>query len=86
MSAQETQSASLTCYRNSKGFCEPLLAIWSFEALEKLARNVAQGRTGPRFVVDELHGTQIISPESEVELFNVNTTKEWEEACNLLRV
>jgi molybdopterin-guanine dinucleotide biosynthesis protein A len=83
VSAQESQSASLTCYRNSKGFCEPLLAVWSPEALEKLAGNVRQGRTGPRFVVDELPDARIINPEDEVELFNVNTFKEWEQACNL---
>ncbi|EEA24318.1 hypothetical protein PMAA_083230 [Talaromyces marneffei ATCC 18224] len=79
------KSSSVTCYRNSKGFCEPLLALWSPEALEKLADNTRQGRTGPRFVVEELPDSRILSPESEVELFNVNTVEEWEEACNLFR-
>lgn len=85
MSAQEQESSSAACYRNSKGFCEPLLAVWSPEALEKLAGNVRQGRTGPRFVLDELPDARIISPEDEMELFNVNTVEEWENACNLFK-
>lgn len=85
ISAQEQQSSSVTCYRNSKGFCEPLLAVWSPEALEKLAGNVRQGRTGPRFVLDELPDAQVMSPEDEMELFNVNTVEEWGEACNLFK-
>lgn len=85
MSALEQESSSVACYRNSKGFCEPLLAVWSPEALGKLAGNVRQGRTGPRFVLDELPDAQIMSPEDEVELFNVNTVEEWENACNLFR-
>lgn len=80
---QESQSASVTCYRNSKGFCEPLLAVWTPKALAKLAENVRQGRTGPRFVLDESPDAQIISPDIEMELFNVNTVEEWEEACRL---
>ncbi|PCG91780.1 Molybdenum cofactor guanylyltransferase [Penicillium occitanis (nom. inval.)] len=85
IAAQEQQSSSLTCYRNSKGFCEPLLAVWSPEALEKLAENVKQGRTGPRFVLDELSDARVMSPEDDVELFNVNTIEEWEKACNLFK-
>ncbi|EED18047.1 hypothetical protein TSTA_118170 [Talaromyces stipitatus ATCC 10500] len=82
---ESSTSSPVTCYRNSKGFCEPFLAIWSPEGLEKLAENVRQGRTGPRFVIEELADAQIISPENEMELFNVNTVKELQEACHLLK-
>ena len=68
-----------------KVFCEPLLAVWSPEALEKLAGNVKQGLTGPRFVLDQLSDARIINPESEVELFNVNTVEEWEKAVRNAR-
>lgn len=85
ISTQEQQSSPLTYYWNSKGFCEPLLAVWPPEALEKLAGNVKQGRTGPRFVLDELSDARVMSPEDDVELFNVNTIEEWEKACNLFK-
>lgn len=82
MQSSTSSSSSVTCYQNSKGFCEPLLAVWSPEGLAKLAENVRLGRTGLRFVVDELADAQIINPESEMELFNANTVEEWEEACS----
>jgi molybdopterin-guanine dinucleotide biosynthesis protein A len=77
--------APLTCYRNTKGFCEPLLAIWSPEALEKLEENTKHGNYGPRFVVEELPA-KIIRAERGIELFNANTVEEWRAAMKVLEL
>jgi molybdopterin-guanine dinucleotide biosynthesis protein A len=74
---------SLTCYRNCKGFVEPLLAIWSPEALRQLQLNAMQGQYGPRFVVEQVKAKTIL-PSRNKWLFNANTTEEWHEALELL--
>lgn len=75
----------VTCYRNGKGFCEPLVGIWSPEALARLAEKAKGGKVGPSFVVRELGGKQIGLPAgAERPLADVNTKEEWEEALMLL--
>lgn len=69
----------LTCYVNHSGFEEALLGIWSPFALGKLKDNVKRGMSGPRFVVKELH-TKTILPANKYELFNANTSEEWDTA------
>jgi molybdopterin-guanine dinucleotide biosynthesis protein A len=69
----------LTCFRNADGFCEPLFGIWTPRALRQLEQNVKQGRSGPRFVVDEVGG-KTIRPLEDAWLFNANTCEEWNEA------
>ncbi|KEF61165.1 uncharacterized protein A1O9_02730 [Exophiala aquamarina CBS 119918] len=73
----------LACYRNCRGFVEPLLAIWSPEALEQLQGNAMQGKYGPRFVTEQVNA-QTILPAQNRWLFNANTTEEWREALRLL--
>lgn len=47
-SKKDEEGQVATCFRNEKGFCEPLLAIWTPEALEKLEENVTKkGKFGP---------------------------------------
>lgn len=76
----------VTCFANSEGFCEPLVAIWSPEALAHLASNCAQGSMGPSKVVRQLKGRQI-APEkgSEMVLYNANTRAEWDVVLDKLK-
>jgi molybdopterin-guanine dinucleotide biosynthesis protein A len=69
--------APVTCFRNADGFSEPLLGIWSPQALESLQENVGSGRTGPSFTVKKLDG-KLIVPIDEGWLVNVNTKQDWE--------
>ncbi|PGH36984.1 hypothetical protein GX50_00220 [[Emmonsia] crescens] len=78
----------LTCYRNAQGHYEPLLAIWTREALQMLDGNVKQDKTGPRFVIEELRSRgpgalRVLVPQEELWLFNANTIEEWREAVRL---
>lgn len=75
---------SLTCYVNEFWFEEPLLGIWSSRSLRHLEENVRNGRSGPRFVVKELHAKTLHS-ENNYELFNANTTEEWNIAMKQFR-
>lgn len=75
----------VTCFRNSEGFCEPLIGIWSPEALGRLAENAARGRAGPSAVVKGLGGKQITLPDAlEGSLVDVNTKEEWDAALEVL--
>lgn len=69
-------TAPITCFGNSEGFAEPLIGIWSPEALTRLAANHAQGRSGPSLVVRQLQGKILSCPTKE--LLNTNTPLEWE--------
>lgn len=75
----------VTCYRNNKGFCEPLVGVWSPDALARLAEKARSGKVGPSSVVRELDGKQIELPAgTERPLADVNTKEEWEAALMLL--
>ena len=73
----------MTCCRNGDGFCEPLVGIWSPEALGKLDAAGCEGRgrsKGPSAVVRELGGKQIEVPDGEEwRLKGVNNREEWDE-------
>lgn len=71
-----------TCYENAEGFCEPLLGIWSPQALECLEENVRKGRTGPKSTVGDVGGKMIMA-DNQKSLISVNTPDEWEEAMRL---
>jgi molybdopterin-guanine dinucleotide biosynthesis protein A len=75
----EGYKAPATCFQNKEGFGEPLLGIWSPEALESLKRNVENGRSGPNYTLKTL-GSTLIKPFQEEWLINVNTRPEWEAA------
>ena len=75
----------VTCFRNSEGFCEPLIGIWSPKALGKLAENAARGKAGPSAVVKELGGKQVeLSGDTGRALVDVNTKEEWDAALETL--
>ena len=74
----------VTCFENEDGFCEPLFALWSPEALEKLAENVEKGKTGPSWTVREMGG-KLIKPRDSRWLINTNTPEEWNAALTLLQ-
>lgn len=76
--------APITCFSNSEGWCEPLLAIWSPAALQRLRENVLRGRSGPNAVIRSIGG-KIIKPKEEDWIFGANTRHEWEVAMQMAR-
>lgn len=77
-------AAPVTCFVNREGFSEPLLAIWSADALRRLERNVVDGILGPSSVVRQLEGKGI-RPDEEKWLFNANTKEEWAVALEAMK-
>ncbi|KAF7167159.1 hypothetical protein CNMCM5623_000566 [Aspergillus felis] len=75
-------SAPVICFENTDGFCEPLLSIWSPEALRALKENIQNGILGPSAVVKRLCG-KTIRPGEEKWIFNVNTPADLERASNM---
>jgi molybdopterin-guanine dinucleotide biosynthesis protein A len=75
-------TAPVTCFENRDGFCEPLLSIWSPEALRALEENIQNGILGPSAVVKRLRG-KTIRPHEEKWIFNVNTPADLELASNM---
>ena len=76
----------VTCYRNQDGFCEPLLGIWSPEALSRLAENAKKGINGPASTIKDVNGTCLDPPRNAEKLFfNVNTESDWRRALELIQ-
>jgi molybdopterin-guanine dinucleotide biosynthesis protein A len=75
-------TAPVICFENRDGFCEPLLSIWSPEALRALEENIQNGILGPSAVVKRLRGKKI-RPLEERWIFNVNTPADLELASNM---
>lgn len=73
----------LTCFVNSLGYSEPLLAIWSPVALTRLNDNIHDGHAGPSRVVRDL-GSRLIEPLNSEWLMGTNTQDEWNTAVRLL--
>ncbi|KAK8194396.1 hypothetical protein M8818_007586 [Zalaria obscura] len=80
----EAYEAPVTCFVNEEGFHEPLVALWSPEALRKLRQNVSNGINGPARTIKMLNGKRM-RPEREMALFNANTPQEWETALQMAR-
>lgn len=81
----KSSRASVTCFTNAEGFNEPLLAIWTTDALHTLQENVEQGILGPSAVVKRLRG-RTLRPEHEQWLFNINNWEEWQQAMDMKRM
>jgi molybdopterin-guanine dinucleotide biosynthesis protein A len=79
----ESYEEPATCFRNEEGFGEPLLGIWSPQALRSLKRNVENGRSGPNYTLKHL-GSKLIAPTRKEWLINVNTKQEWKAAQALM--
>lgn len=84
---QAAYEPPVTCFRNERGFCEPLVGIWSPDALRRL-RDKGPG-AGPSAVVRGLGGMQIEvlsgpAGDGSGALRNVNTAVEWEEVLRML--
>lgn len=73
----------VTCFKNSDGYVEPLVGIWSPTALQKLKENVRNSQFGPSKTFKQLGGKSI-SPLNPQTLFNTNTKDEWEQALQFL--
>jgi molybdopterin-guanine dinucleotide biosynthesis protein A len=74
----------LTCFVNAGSFTEPLIAVWSPEALDTLAREVREGRSSLNRVVGMLKGKKV-RPWRDTWITRYNTMEEWEEALNVLQ-
>ncbi len=74
----------ITCFRNAEGWWEPLVGIWSPQALKQLRQNMNAGITGPIAVVHMLKG-KAIRPSQEESLLNTNKRQEWEDALQIAR-
>ena len=74
----------VTCFGNQHGFVEPLLGIWSPQALGRLVENVAAGKCGPSMTVEELDG-KILTPYDENWVFGANSPKDWDTAMRVAR-
>ncbi|CVK91475.1 uncharacterized protein FMAN_09569 [Fusarium mangiferae] len=75
---QERYRPPVTCFKNHEGFCEPLLGIWSPEAISHLKENCKAGKLSPSKAVRELGGCTYLPNDSEALLRNVNIRSEWE--------
>ena len=75
----------VTCFASHQGFVEPLLAIWSPQALGRLLENVAAGKCGPSMTVEELDG-KILTPHDENWTFGANTPEDWDLAMRAARL
>ena len=74
----------VTCFSNRQGTLEPLLAVWSPQALGRLTENVAAGKCGPGMTVEELDG-KILIPHDENWVFGANTAEDWDVAMRTAR-
>jgi molybdenum cofactor guanylyltransferase len=86
----DSYESPVTCFQNADGFCEPLIGIWSPEALRLLESNVRKGNTGPAWTVREIGGNLVIpTPTEPTEnvsnwLKNANTKKDWDDIVWIL--
>lgn len=80
----------VTCFLNAEGFSEPLIAIWSPEALETLKTNVEQGKSGLNRVVKTMkrangQDAKLVRPLRDEWITGCNTMEEWEEAMRVIK-
>lgn len=73
----------VTCFENEDGFSEPLIAIWSPEALLGLKKNVSNGVCGLNRVVKDSCG-KLVKPLREEWITGTNTKDDWEEAMKFV--
>lgn len=78
----ELYEEPVTCFQNADGFLEPLVAIWSPNALQALASNVEVGKTGPTSTIRQLQGTSLRAIE-ETSLHNTNDQEDWARAMDI---
>lgn len=74
----------VTCFMNEEGFSEPLIALWSPSALQKLEENVQKGMTAPSRTVKLLRG-KTIGPRCSEWLQGTNNPKELSFAMAILQ-
>ena len=75
----------MTCFGTERGSLEPLLGIWSPQALGRLAENVAAGKCGSAMTVEELDG-KVLVPNDEGWVFGVEGVEDWDAAMRVLRM
>lgn len=80
----EAYKTPVTCFVNREGFSEPLLAMWSQQALQRLRENVRGGRSGPNYTVKQLDG-KLIVPLKDDWILNTNTPEEWSTAKSRIK-
>ncbi|RAL09414.1 molybdenum cofactor guanylyltransferase, partial [Aspergillus homomorphus CBS 101889] len=79
---RHSEEAPVVCFENQEGWYEPLLALWTPQALRLLASNVQKGILGPKSAIKAVQGCGI-RPLDERWLFNTNNRTEWQRALAL---
>ncbi|KAE8361265.1 nucleotide-diphospho-sugar transferase [Aspergillus caelatus] len=81
---QQEMAGPVTCFQNADGICEPLLGIWTPEAMHVLDQNVRKGICGPKSVIRQCSG-KTIRPRDDRCLFNMNTPADLDTVLTWIR-
>lgn len=73
----------VTCFENGQQSEEPLVAIWSPDALAHLTKDVIKDKASLSHLMERLRGSKV-SPKYDHSFFNTNTREEWDNALLLL--
>lgn len=73
----------VTCFVNGQGESEPLVSVWSPQALARLVGDSARSRDEISRLLQSMEGKQV-HPLYDHSLFNTNTPDEWEAAMQIL--
>lgn len=73
----------VSCYENSNQFLEPLFAIWTPAALQKLKKNVQENKSGPSLTLKTLSPLSL-KPHHPDILLNANDPAAWNIALKKL--
>lgn len=87
-SDSETEPA-VTCFRGADGFAEPLVGIWTPEALARLAASAEAGESGSGsldVVLEELGGAVVALEPPVGGIRNVKTREDWDCALEKLKL
>ncbi|MEN8137956.1 MAG: molybdenum cofactor guanylyltransferase [Bacteroidota bacterium] len=71
------KSLYISCYKNSKGFVEPLFAIWENKAFPKIEKLINENKLSMKMIINK-HPAKIINADDDFSLLNINTKEEKE--------
>ncbi|KAL8365697.1 hypothetical protein RB595_004481 [Gaeumannomyces hyphopodioides] len=79
--------AAITCFRGADGRAEPLVGIWTPEALGRLAASAEAGESGrPGAVLEELGGAVVALEPPSGGICDVKTKEDWDCALEKLKL
>lgn len=77
-------SSPVTCFVNEDGAAQPLLGIWSPEALSRLRNDLEHDNSELNYVVKEVDG-KLVRPLRDLWIRRCDTMAEWEDILKILR-